>query len=113
MSAASHLILAVEESASTLRLRLTGDFDAGGVGAVEHALARLCEAPAPRRVVFDLRGLAFLGLAGLRTILRADARGRAEAFEVVVVRPRGIANRVFTLTRAGKRLRIIDAPEVA
>jgi anti-anti-sigma factor len=113
MSAASHLILAVEESASTLRLRLTGDFDAGGVGAVEHALDRLCEAPAPRRVVFDLRGLAFLGLAGLRTILRADARGRAEAFEVVVVRPRGIANRVFTLTRAGKRLRIIDAPEVA
>jgi anti-anti-sigma factor len=113
MPAASHLILAVEESASTLRLRLTGDFDAGGVGAVEHALDRLCEAPAPRRVVFDLRGLAFLGLAGLRTILRADARGRAEAFEVVVVRPRGIANRVFTLTRAGKQLSIVDAPEAA
>jgi hypothetical protein len=41
-------------------------------------------------------------LAGLRTILRADARGRAEAFEVVVVRPLGTANRVFTPTRAGK-----------
>src|SRR3954451_464434 len=113
MPAATPLILAVDESDSTLRLRLTGDFDVAGVRAVENALDRLCEAPAPRRVVFDLRGLAFLGLAGMRTILRADARGRAEAFEVVVVRPRGIANRVFTLTRAGKLLRIVDAPKVA
>jgi anti-anti-sigma factor len=111
MPDASLLTLAVEESDSTLRLRLTGDFDLAGVGAVEHALDRLCQAPAPRRVVFDLRGLAFLDLAGLRTILRADARGRAEAFEVVVVRPRGTANRVFTLTPAGARLSIVDEPE--
>jgi anti-anti-sigma factor len=113
MPAASPLILAVEESDSTLRLRLTGDFDVTGVGAVAHALDRLCEAPAPTRVVFDLRGLAFLGPAGLRTILEADARGHAEAFEVVVVRPRGIANRVFTLTPAGKRLSIVNEPEAA
>lgn len=114
MRTASALILAVEESDSTLRLRLTGDFDGAGVGSVEHALDRLSEARAPRRVVFDLRGLVFLGLAGLRTILEADARGRAEeAFEVVVVRPRGIANRIFTLTPAGKRLSIVDDPDAA
>jgi anti-anti-sigma factor len=113
MSDASPLILAVEESNATLRLRLTGDFDLAGVGAVEEALDRLSQAPAPSRVVFDLRRLAFLDLAGLRTILRADARGRAEAFEVVVVRPRGIVNRVFTLTRAGEQLSIVDEPEAA
>ena len=113
MPDASPFTMAVEESDSSLRLRLTGDFDLAGVGAVEHALDRLSQAPAPRRVVFDLRGLAFLDLAGLRTILRADARGRAEAFEVMVVRPRGTANRVFTLTRAGERLSIIDEPEPA
>ena len=83
MAYASPLMVAVEESDSTLRLRLTGDFDLAGVRAVEHALDRLRQAPPPRRVVFDLRGLAFLGLAGLRTILRTDAQGRAEAFEVV------------------------------
>jgi anti-anti-sigma factor len=109
----SPLLLAVEESDSSLRLRLRGDFDVAGVGAVELALDRLCQAPAPRRVVFDLRELAFLGLAGLRTILRTDARSRAEAFEVVVIRPRGMANRVFTLTHAGERLRIVDEPETA
>jgi anti-anti-sigma factor len=111
MPGASPLILAVEESDRTLRLRLTGDFDVEGVGAVENALHRFGQAPPPRRVVFDLRGLAFLDMAGLRTILRADARGRAEAFEVVLLRPRGTANRIFTLTRAGVRLSIIDEPE--
>jgi len=108
MPRASPLVVAVEESDSTLRLRLTGDFDLAGVGAVEQALDRLCQTPLPRRVVFDLRGLAFLGLAGLRTILRTDAQGQAEAFDVVVVRPHGTVNRVFTLTRAGERLHVID-----
>jgi anti-anti-sigma factor len=113
MPIASPLTLAVEESDSTLSLRLVGNFDRAGVGAVENALHRVRHAPPPRRVVFDLRGLAFLDLAGLRTILRTDARGRAQAFEVLLIRPRGTASRIFTLTRAGERLSIIDEPEPA
>lgn len=54
MSNTSALPLAVEESDSTLRLRLAGDFDLAAVGPVEHALDRLRQVPAPRRVVFDL-----------------------------------------------------------
>lgn len=111
MPHASRLVLVVEESDRTLHLRLTGDFDSASVRTVEHALHRVCEAAPPRRVVFDLRGLAFLDMAGLRTILRADAQGRAQSFEVVLVRPRGPASRVFTLTRAGERLSIIDEQE--
>ncbi len=61
-------------------------------------------------MVFDLRELGFLDLAGLQTILRADARGRAGGCEVVVVRPHGTANRVFTLTRAGETLNMADRP---
>ena len=105
--------LAVKEWDTTLLLRLAGDFDVAGVGPVERALDRMSRAPQPRRVVFDLRGLTFLDLAGLRTILRADARGRAESFEVVVVRPRGRANRVFTLTRAGEELSMVRDPAAA
>jgi anti-anti-sigma factor len=111
MLGASPLILAVEQTDGISRLRLTGDFDVDGVGAVENALRRVFQAPPPRRVVFDLRGLAFLDMAGLLTILRADARGQAEAIEVLVVRPRGTVNRVFTLTHAGEHLSIIDEPE--
>ena len=93
-------------------LRLMGEFDLAAVGRVENALDRVLQAPTTRRIVFDLRRLQFLDAAGLRTILRANERARAEAFELVVVRPRGTANRVFTLTRAGLELSMVDELEV-
>ena len=107
----SPLLVAVEESDATLHVRLAGEFDLAAVPLVEKALDRLSRPPVPRRVVFDLRAVCFLDLAGLRTILRADARGRAQAFEVVVVRPRGTASRVFTLTRVGEQLSMVKEPE--
>jgi anti-sigma B factor antagonist len=93
-------------------LRLTGEFDLAGVGRVEDALDGVFRAPSPSRVVVDLRGLTFLDAAGLRTVLRADERARAAAVELLVVRPRGLASRVFTLTRAGAALCMVDDPVV-
>jgi anti-anti-sigma factor len=107
------LLVDVEEVDTTLRLRLEGEFDLAAVGAVERALRRLSRAPLPRRVVFDLRGVSFLDLAGLRTILRVDARARSERFEVVVVKPLGTASRIFTLTRLGEQLSIVNEPGLA
>jgi anti-anti-sigma factor len=107
------LLVTVEESDATLRLRLAGEFDLAAVPLVEKALDRLSRAPVLRRLVLDLTAVSFLDLAGVRTILRADARGRAEAFEVVVVRPRGTANRIFTLTRVGDQLNMVNEPEPA
>ena len=49
----------------------------------------------------------------LTSILRADERARAAALDLVVVRPRGTANRVFTLTRAGQMLKMVDEPVAA
>jgi anti-anti-sigma factor len=95
-----------------LHLRLMGEFDLAAVGRVENALDRVFQAPTTRRIVFDLRRLIFMDAAGLRTILRANERARAGAFELVVVRPRGTANRVFTLTRAGLELSMVDESEV-
>jgi anti-anti-sigma factor len=109
----SPLLVAVEESDATLHVRLAGEFDLAAVPLVEKALDRLSRAPVLKRVVFDLTAVCFLDLAGLRTVLRADARGRAEAFEVVVVRPKGMANRVFTLTRAGEQLNVVNEPGAA
>jgi anti-anti-sigma factor len=93
-------------------LRLSGEFDLAGVGQVENALDRVFQAPATRRIVFDLCRLRFLDVAGLSTILRADQRARAAAVELIVVRPRGPANRVFTLTRAGAELNMADESAV-
>ncbi len=99
--------IGVEQTGTTLSLRLSGEFDWACIGSVEAALERVGEARI-KRVVFDLRKLEFMDSAGLRTILRANDRARAESFEVVVVRPLGLANRVFTLTRASRQLRLVD-----
>jgi anti-sigma B factor antagonist len=112
MPPAGHFQLSVEELGATLSLRLMGEFDLAAVGHVENALDRVSRGSATRRVVFDLRRITFLDAAGLGTILRADERARAGAFELVVVRPRGVANRIFTLTRAGNELSMVDKPEV-
>jgi len=102
------LDLSARELGGVLVLQLEGEFDLAGVGAVENTLDRVSRPPPLTRVVFDLSGLDFLDLAGLKTILRADERGRQAGWDVVVVRPRGPANRVFTLTRAGETLGLVD-----
>jgi anti-sigma B factor antagonist len=99
--------LAAERDGTTLCLTLTGDFDRAGIGQVERALEEARALPLDH-VILDLSGLTFLDLAGLRTILSVDRRAQAEAFGVTVVRPRGLANRVFTLTRAGETLSMTD-----
>lgn len=99
--------LSVEQAATTLYLRLTGEFDVACTARVEAALARISETQTTR-VVFDLQGLSFLDAAGLRTILRANDRARSALFDVVIVRPQGLANRIFTLTRAGEQLKLVD-----
>jgi anti-sigma B factor antagonist len=100
--------LAVEEQGCTVFLRTLGEFDLAAVGRVENALGRVFDGPATSRVVFDLRRLTFLDSSGLQTILRANERARAGALELVVVRPRGTAGRVFTLTHVGEDLRMVD-----
>jgi len=100
----------VDESAPRSHLRLVGEFDGAAVGQVERALERIFRAPTTQQIVIDLRLLTSLDTAGLLAILRAHDRARACVFELVVVRPRGIANRVFTLTRAGEALSMVDEP---
>ncbi len=102
------LDLSARETGGVLVLQLDGEFDLAGVGAVENMLDRVSRPPPLTRVVFDLSSLDFLDLAGLKTILRADERSREAGWDVVVVRPRGPANRVFTLTRAGETLTLVD-----
>jgi len=104
--------LTVAESGGTAQLELAGEFDLAAVGQVEAVLDGVFQAPAPGRVVLDLRHLRFIDAAALGTILRAGERSRAAAIELFVVRPRGLANRVFTLTRAGRELSLVDGPEV-
>jgi anti-anti-sigma factor len=106
-----HFQLSLNESEERAQLRLVGEFDRGTVRRVERALDHAFRARPTEQVVIDLRLLTFLDSAGLLTLLRAHERARACALDLVVARPRGIANRVFTLTRAGEVLTMVNEPE--
>jgi anti-anti-sigma factor len=101
------LTLTVKGDATVLVLHLRGEFDLAGIGRVEQALEEGVRGGI-RRVVFDLREVSFLDLAGLMTVMRANERSLEEPFDVQVIPPSGLASRVFTLTRAGAALNMID-----
>jgi len=96
-----------QRAGSTLFLALAGEFDWAVTGHVEGALKRACE-DTVEHVVFDLSDLTFIDITGLKVILRTNEGAPAHGFDVTVIRPRGLANRIFTLTRAAETLEIVD-----
>lgn len=100
--------MTVEDSGSTLVLRITGDLDLSGVRKVMAALDRL-DVARTTHLILDLRGVTFLDLAGLKTILRANDYCTDHHIAVTVVKPRGLASRVFTLTRVHLELHLVDS----
>jgi anti-anti-sigma factor len=105
--AVPRLAVRVEQRASVAVLHITGEFDLCSVALVERALDRAVGRPT-EHVVFDLRGVSFLDLSGLETIMRADARARRESFAVAVVPPPGPVARIFAATEADQELRLLE-----
>jgi anti-anti-sigma factor len=101
------LMLMVEDSASTLLIRMAGELDLANIGQVTAALDRI-DVERTTLLVLDLRRLDFLDLAGLRTLLRANDHCKQHHIGVKIVKPRGFASRVFTLTGVHRQLALVD-----
>ena len=106
-SLAEVLTLTVEVDGRTCCVRLEGDFDLSSVQRVERVLDDIDDQV--ECLVIDLERVHFLDLGALRTILRAHEAGRRQGFEVKVIKPRGTAGRLFTLTPMGRELLLVDA----
>jgi anti-anti-sigma factor len=107
-SRAGPLVLTVEESDSTLLVRVAGDLDLATAGKVSAALDRV-DIGRTTRLVLDLQELAFLDLAGLRTILAANQHCRNHQIRFVVIKPHGLASRIFTLTNVHREVDLVDS----
>ena len=94
---------------STVALEVAGDFDLAGVHAFERACGEICRGGV-RRLVIDLERVDFLDLAAVRAILRANDLGKKHAVEVAIVRPRGLADRIFGLIGIHKEVALADVP---
>ena len=90
-------------------LRLTGELDMAGVDQVERLLIA-DESPEAGTFVVDMRGLTFIDSSGLRALIIADKRVRAEGGRFVVVRGSEQVNEVLEMTGVAKQIELLDEP---
>jgi anti-sigma B factor antagonist len=84
-----------------------GELDLSTVAKVEEELRRV-EASDATLLVLDLSGLTFLDSTGLRAVITADERARAQGRRFVIVKGPDAVQRVFAITRLEERLEMVD-----
>jgi anti-sigma B factor antagonist len=105
------LALTIEQYDSTMLVRVGGDLDLATAAQVTTAMDQL-EIESTSLLVVDLQELAFLDLAGLRAILRASEHCKKHQIRFSVIKPRGLASRIFTLTSVHRELDLVDSRAV-
>ena len=83
----------------------TGELDMDTGDLLDEELAK-AEASGARRIVLDLSELTFMATSGMRLVLRADARSRADSNRLRLVRGSRRVQRVFQL--AGMESQLFD-----
>jgi anti-sigma B factor antagonist len=96
-----------EDRNGLVHVALVGELDLSTVAKVQEELRRV-EASSPATLVVDLSKLTFLDSTGLRCIVTADERARAEGRRIVIVRGPDAVQRVFAITRLEDRLEMVD-----
>ena len=68
--------------------------------------------PAPETATFvvDMRGLTFIDSSGLRALIMADQRVRAEGGRFTVVKGSDRVNQVMEMTGVAKQIELVDEP---
>jgi anti-sigma B factor antagonist len=61
-------------------------------------------------VVLDLRGLTFIDSSGLRALIMADQRVRADGGRFIVVRGPDRVNEVLEVTGVARQVELVDEP---
>jgi anti-anti-sigma factor len=103
------LEIAVSESGGVRRLRLTGELDMAGVDQFERLLTA-DQTSGAATFVLDMRGLTFIDSSGLRALIMADQRVRAEGGRFIVVRGPDQVNQVLEMTGVARRIELVDEP---
>jgi anti-anti-sigma factor len=88
-------------------IRLEGELDVATAGRIEAELER-AEASDVRSIVLDLSDLTFMDSTGVRLLLSANARSRADSNRLSIVRGPASVQRVFELSGVDSTLPFID-----
>jgi anti-anti-sigma factor len=96
-----------EDRDGLVQIALRGELDLSSAAKLQEELRRV-EAASPPVLVLDLSKLVFLDSTGLRCLVTADERAKAEGRRVVIVRGPDPVQRVFSITRLEERLEMVD-----
>ena len=90
-------------------IALSGELDLADAARVAEELVRAEQTDASR-IILDLSGLQFIDTSGVRLIIEADARSRANGTRLRLVRGPRAVRRVFEIVGLNERLPFVDAP---
>jgi anti-sigma B factor antagonist len=88
-------------------IALTGELDLATAPGLEQELLRV-EATDAASIVVDLSGLTFMDSTGIRLMVAANARSRADSNRLVLLRGPHAVQRVFELTGVADLLPFAD-----
>jgi anti-anti-sigma factor len=103
------LELNTDEGEASVRVALSGELDIASAPVLEEALGRI-ESEQPAVLLVDLRELDFMDSTGLRTLVSANQRARAQGRRLAIVRGPEQVDRIFSVTRLDERFEIVDDP---
>jgi anti-anti-sigma factor len=99
--------IATVETDDTLRIVVEGELDLATAPRLEAALAA-AESHPVRAIVVDLAKVPFIDSSGLRALLVAAARSRADGCRLSIAGPAPQARQLFDLSGASDRLPLVD-----
>jgi anti-sigma B factor antagonist len=93
---ARRFAMSSERDGDVHAIRLFGELDLASAGDAQAELER-AEAGDARAIVLDLSGLTFMDSSGVRLVVTAHARSRADANRLELVRGPAAVQRVFQI----------------
>lgn len=101
------LTLQSERDGDAHTITVSGELDLASAPELEAELLA-AEASDARTIMLDLGGMQFIDSTGLRLLLTANARSRADSGRLVLLRPSDDVFRVFEIAGLSTRLPFAD-----
>jgi anti-anti-sigma factor len=99
--------LQTERNGDVVHVSLSGELDLASVPRLDAELSEI-EADAPAVLIIDLSGLQFMDSSGLRALVMADERARAQSRRLAIVPGPPMVKRVFEITKLDQRLDLVE-----
>jgi anti-anti-sigma factor len=83
--------------AGRARIAFAGEADADTALGIVHSVRQVCDAVAPTEIEIDLRGVSFLGAAGVAALIESQVFAVRSGCRVTIVHPQPFVSRILSV----------------